>query len=103
MGFEPSRITLVLNRADTSVGISQGDVEAILGRKPDVLVPSDRAIPRAITDATPIVTASPKSGAAQAFRTLANTYLDETEFVAGPAADGEQEPGQPRRTLLRRR
>jgi pilus assembly protein CpaE len=103
MGFDPSRVTLVLNRADTSVGISQGDVEAILGRKPDVLVPSDRAIPRAITDAIPIVTASPKSGAAQAFRALANTYLKDTEVVAEPAADGEQEPGQPRRTLLRRR
>ena len=104
MGFDANRITLVLNRADTSVGISQGDVEAILGRKPDVLVPSDRAIPRAITDATPIVTASPKSGAAQAFRALANTYLKETELVAEPAAaEGEQEPGQPRRTLLRRR
>lgn len=104
MGFDPSRITLVLNRADTSVGISQGDVETILGRKPDVLVPSDRAIPRAITDATPIVTASPKSGAAQAFRSLADTYLKETELVAQfAAADGEHEPGSPRRTLLRRR
>jgi pilus assembly protein CpaE len=104
MGFDPARITLVLNRADTSVGISQGDVETILGRKPDVLVPSDRAIPRTITDAAPIVTASPKSGAAQAFRALANTYLKENELVAEPAAaEGEQEPGQPRRTLLRRR
>jgi pilus assembly protein CpaE len=104
MGFDANRITLVLNRADTSIGISQGDVEAILGRRPDVLVPSDRAIPRAITDAAPIVTASPKSGAAQAFRSLANTYLKEAELIAEPAAaEGEQEPGQPRRTLLRRR
>jgi pilus assembly protein CpaE len=104
MGFDPSRITLVLNRADTSVGISQTDVETILGRKPDVLVPSDRAIPRTITDAAPIVTASPKSGAAQAFRALATTYLKDNELIADPAAaDGEQEPGQPRRTLLRRR
>ena len=50
-------MTLVLNRADTSVGISQGDVDRLLGRAPDVLVPSDRAIPRAMTDGEPIVEA----------------------------------------------
>jgi pilus assembly protein CpaE len=103
MGFDPNHIKLVLNRADTSIGISQGDVETILGRKPDVLVPSDRAIPRAITDAAPIVTASPKSGAAQAFRQLANLYLTDSRLDEPNADAGEQELGQPRRTLLRRR
>jgi pilus assembly protein CpaE len=103
MGFDPRRITLVLNRADTSVGISQADVETILGRKPDVLVPSDRAVPRSITDAIPMVTASPKSGAAQAFRDLANLYLKDSRLDEPNAGEGEQELGQPRRTLLRRR
>ena len=103
MGFDPSRITLVLNRADTSVGISQSDVETILGRKPEVLVPSDRAIPRSITDATPIVVASPKSGAAQAFRDLANLYVRDSRLDEPNAGSGEQELEQPRRTLLRRR
>jgi MinD-like ATPase involved in chromosome partitioning or flagellar assembly len=93
----------VLNRADTSVGISQGDVETILGRKPDIFVPSDRAIPRSITDATPIVVASPKSGAAQAFRDLANLYVTDSRLDEPNAGSGEQELEQPRRTLLRRR
>ena len=44
MGYDPAAVTLVLNRADTNVGIGQADVERLLGRKPDVLVPSDRAI-----------------------------------------------------------
>jgi pilus assembly protein CpaE len=104
MGIDPGRMTLLLNRADTNVGISQADVETVLGRKPDVLVPSDRAIPRAITDATPIVTASPKSGAAQAFRSLADIYLEHSRLEAErTAGHGDQDPGQPRRTLLRRR
>jgi pilus assembly protein CpaE len=103
MGFDPNHIKLVLNRADTSVGISQSDVETILGRKPDILVPSDRAIPRSITDATPIVIASPKSGAAQAFRDLANLYVTDSRLDEPNAGSGEQELEQPRRTLLRRR
>ena len=44
MGYDPRAITLVLNRADSSVGITPLDVEQVLGRAPDVLVGSDRAI-----------------------------------------------------------
>ena len=44
MGYDPRAITLVLNRADSS-GITPLDVEQLLGRAPDVLVGSDRAIP----------------------------------------------------------
>jgi Flp pilus assembly CpaE family ATPase len=65
----------VLNRADTNVGISADDVERLLGGKPDVLVPSDVAIPRATTHGRPIVVAEPRSGAARAFATLAERYV----------------------------
>jgi len=75
MGYDPGAVTLVLNRADTNVGISHADVEHILGRRPDVLIPSDRAIPRAITDGLTIVAAEPASGAARAFNQLAGLYL----------------------------
>ena len=74
MGYPTSDVALVLNRADTSVGISHADVEQLLGRKPDVLVPSDVAIPRAITHGRPIVLAEPRSNAAKAFTALALRY-----------------------------
>jgi pilus assembly protein CpaE len=77
MGYDSADLKLVLNRADSSVGISHGDVEAILGRRPDICVPSDRAIPRAITDGQPIVLAEPGSGAAQAFRDLAALFIND--------------------------
>ncbi|MGZ4413617.1 MAG: AAA family ATPase [Gaiellaceae bacterium] len=99
MGYDPYGVRLVLNRADTSVGISDAAVKAILGRRPDVFVPSDRAVPRAVTDGQAIVSASPKSGPAKAFLELANLYLD----AAGRAApDGEREPSKRRRSLLRK-
>ena len=74
MGHDDDDIKLVLNRAHSRVGISHSDVVAILGREPDIYVPSDREIPRAVNEGVPIVISKPESEAAQAFRTLAGLY-----------------------------
>ena len=74
MGYETDRVSLVLNRADSRVGITPDDVSTIVGRVPEVSVPSDREIPRSINEGTPIVAARPTSGAAKAFRALADRY-----------------------------
>jgi pilus assembly protein CpaE len=74
MGYDTERVSLVLNRADSRVGITPDDVSTIVGRKPDVFIPSDREIPRSINEGTPIVAAKPQSGAAKAFRGLADRY-----------------------------
>jgi pilus assembly protein CpaE len=71
MGCEPSTIRMVLNRAQSQVGISSSEVSRVLGREPDVLVPSDREIPRAVNEGVPITIARPSSEAALAFRQLA--------------------------------
>jgi pilus assembly protein CpaE len=74
MGYDRDRTRLVLNRADSRVGISRDDVVAVVGRPPDVMVPSDREIPRSVNEGTPIVVAKSRSEAAKAFRTLAAFY-----------------------------
>src|ERR687887_359841 len=74
MGYDSARVTIVLNRADTRIGISREDVAAIVGRPPNVMVPSDREIPRALTEGVPIVLANERSDAASAFRELAESY-----------------------------
>jgi pilus assembly protein CpaE len=93
MGHDESRVTMVLNRAHSRVGISTSDVVAVLGREPDIYVPSDREIPRAINEGVPIVMSRPDSEAAQAFRNLATLIvtrdqepIDETTTEAEPAA-----------------
>jgi Flp pilus assembly CpaE family ATPase len=102
MGRNGDDITLVLNRSDTSVGISHADVATILGRVPGVLVPSDRAIPRAITDGIPIVLADARSGPAQAFKQLAHHYLRESPYAtAGESVDDSKRAGG-RRSLIRK-
>jgi pilus assembly protein CpaE len=76
MGFPNDRIKLVLNRAHTRVGITDDDVQAIIARTPDVLIPSDRDIPRSVNEGTPIVMSKPQSEAAEALRQLATSLVE---------------------------
>jgi pilus assembly protein CpaE len=89
MGYNPEQISLVLNRADTRVGITHEDVEAIIGRSPDILVPSDRQIPISVNDGIPIVMRDERSEAARAFQKLAESYveLEQEQSVPPPAPE----------------
>jgi pilus assembly protein CpaE len=97
IGHDPADVTLVLNRADTNVGISSSDVEQLLTRSPDVLVPSDRAIPRAVTEGKTIVEAEPRSPAARAFHELAS--IVSRDRVATAAMEPAQAETKNRRKL----
>jgi pilus assembly protein CpaE len=96
MGYAGS-VRVVLNRADSSVGIAPADVCAIIGRAPDVLVPSDRMITRAVNQGQPIVALQRRSQAARAYQELARLYLAEK---LGPGAD--RGPRRERFRLVRR-
>jgi pilus assembly protein CpaE len=82
MGVPSDKIKIVLNRSGTSVGITPADVLNVLGRAPDVLVPSSRDVVRSVNRGEPIVMATKRSDAAKAFRTLADFYV-EAPVVAG--------------------
>jgi pilus assembly protein CpaE len=83
MKYDPDHVYLLLNRAHSRVGISQSDVEAVLGRTPDVFIPSDREIPRTVNEGIPIVVARPQSEPAEAFGRLA-------DLLAGPPSPVEE-------------
>jgi pilus assembly protein CpaE len=107
MGYDNGRITLLLNRADSRIGITTEDVSTILGRSPDVLVPSDRDIAKSMTDGVPIVLSADRSEAAQAFRSLAERYAVEVSAVSqnGTGDNSHKEPKHPLgrvRNLVRR-
>jgi pilus assembly protein CpaE len=98
MGYDSDRVSFVLNRADTKVGISPEDVLAIVGKQPDVLVPSDRDIPRSVNDGTPITGSKPSSRAAAAFRQLADSYMRAAEPIA--ASRNGSKPDASRRSVF---
>jgi MinD-like ATPase involved in chromosome partitioning or flagellar assembly len=86
----------VLNRADTNVGIAPEDVVAIMGRAPDMLVPSDRNVTRSVNQGEPIALLHRRSDAARAFHELAGMYVADQ-----PAVD-ERPANRKRRSLFRR-
>lgn len=89
MGVDSNQIKLVLNRADSRVGITREDVISIVGKAPDISVPSDRDIPVALNEGLPIVLANERSEAARAFRGLAEMFLEEP-VRATPAGVSER-------------
>jgi pilus assembly protein CpaE len=104
MGYESERILLLLNRAASRVGISDDDVLRIVGRRPDIRVPSDIDITRSVNDGRPIVISKPKSEAAQSFRRLAEAFIARAEPVIPEASEnGHPGPKAARRHLFARR
>ena len=87
MGYDRERIRMVLNRADSNVGITHNDVVAVIGRPPDVLVPSHRDITRSVNEGTPIVQSGKRSEAAKAFRSLAEIYRATRPKARGKRSD----------------
>jgi pilus assembly protein CpaE len=75
MEYDRKRVKILLNRANTNVGIEREDVLAILGRDVDVLVPSHRDITRSINQGEPIAQQR-GSDAAKAFASLADMYIE---------------------------
>jgi pilus assembly protein CpaE len=90
-------VRLVLNRADSNVGISPEDVLAIMGRAPDMLVPSDRNVTRSVNQGEPIALLHRRSEAARSFHALAGMYIAE-----GVPVDGN-DTHKRHRSLFRRR
>ena len=99
MGYSPENIALILNRADSRVGITHDDVSAIIGSPPDILIPSDREIPRSVNEGMPIVASRERSQAAQSFELLADRYAP--RVVPGSAA--AKDPTRRLATMGRRR
>jgi len=99
MGYDPDRIVLVLNRADSRVGIDDEDVLAVVGRAPDIRIPSDVEVTRAVNEGTPIVIAKPDSAGAKAFRALADEFL---RREGAPVSAEAPEPKRGTKKQLRR-
>jgi pilus assembly protein CpaE len=71
LSFPPARIRIVLNRANTKVGMKQREVEAALEQKVTYEIPSDRAVPLCINKGAPAVLAEPGSDFARSIETMA--------------------------------
>jgi len=92
MGRDPAHTRVVLNRADSKVGVNVADAEHLLGRTPDAMVPSSASISRSVNEAVPIVQGA-NGEARKAFELLGRAYRPDTAFpsaAAAPAAPASQ-------------
>jgi pilus assembly protein CpaE len=98
LGFGRDRIRLVLNRADSKVGLTVQAVEKTLGTTVDVSIPSSRDVSVSINRGTPLVIDNPKSPV------VASIYKMLEFLGAGGAipVDETSEPAQHKRFGFRK-
>jgi pilus assembly protein CpaE len=75
LSFPSDRIRVVLNRANSKVGMKPGEVEGALETKVRFEVPSDRAVPIAVNRGRPAVLVEAKSDFARAMRDVAKAMV----------------------------
>jgi pilus assembly protein CpaE len=115
MDYDRRKVRIILNRANSKVGIARQDVLGILGRDVDVLVPSHRDVTRSVNQGMPIALER-GSAAGKSFRDLATLYEPDKpgkasaeptqpksiQFAA-PETEAAQAPAERKRRLLIRR
>jgi pilus assembly protein CpaE len=79
LSFPAGRVRIVLNRANSKVGMKQREVEAALEQKVRYEVPSDRAVPLSVNRGQPAVLSEAGSDFAKALNAMAKGVMQEGE------------------------
>jgi pilus assembly protein CpaE len=87
LGYEAGKVRLVLNRAESALGIRVADVEHSIGRKVDETIVSDgRSVVYALNRGVPFFLSNREAQVSQDILRLARSVVGE-QSVAGPATD----------------
>ncbi|MGH2747728.1 MAG: AAA family ATPase [Actinomycetota bacterium] len=97
IGVPRDRLSLVLNRADSKVGLDVSDVEKVMGVKIDSLIPSSRLVPTSLNKGHPVYNDEPRSDVAQSVGRLADTIIKE---LPGRSPAGDVLPQEHRKRRL---
>jgi pilus assembly protein CpaE len=74
--FPKNRIRVVINRADSKVGLRMPDVEKLLSVPIDTTIPSSRSVPLSVNKGSPIMLEDPKGPVAESIRRVAAQLTD---------------------------
>jgi len=91
IGLPRERFRVVLNRADSKVGLDASDVERVMKIQVDAMIPSSRAVPTSLNKGRPVVLDEPNSDVSTAVRQLAARFTNQFQVagaVAGSDANG---------------
>ena len=87
LSFPMKKVHVLLNRANTKVGMKESEVETAMERKVRYQIPSDRAVPLAVNRGTPVVLADSGSEFSVAMRNVAKA-------VANPEPEQQAKRGR---------
>ncbi len=102
IGLPRERFRIVLNRADSKVGLDAGDVERVMKIEVDTMIPSSRLVPTSLNKGRPVYLEEPNSEVSVSIRRLAERFTgDLAEMNGSEPVDLDSEPRR-RRGLFRR-
>ena len=93
IGLPRDRLRVVLNRADSKVGLDASDVERVMKVQVDAMIPSSRLVPTSLNKGRPVVLDEPSSEVAVAVRQLAGKFVDGagvSESIASTNGEGRK-------------
>jgi pilus assembly protein CpaE len=104
LNYPRDRWRIVLNRADSKVGLAIHEVEKSLRAPTAAQIPSSRDVPAAINRGVPIVLDDPRHAVSMAIKQFAEKHVVNAQQAGQPRAQAGGEQAKPeRRGLLRRR
>jgi pilus assembly protein CpaE len=74
IGLPRERFQIVLNRADSKVGLDVRDVERVMKVDVDTMIPSSRLVPTSLNKGRPVVLEDPGADVSQSIRQLAHRF-----------------------------
>jgi pilus assembly protein CpaE len=103
IGLPRERFRIVLNRADSKVGLDAADVERVMKIQVDTMIPSSRLVPTSLNKGRPVYLEEPGSEVSQSIRQLALRFTG----TEGGREEGQRAESAPaerkRRGWFRRR
>ncbi len=102
IGLPRERFRIVLNRADSKVGLDAGDVERVMKIRVDTMVPSSRLVPTSLNKGRPVYLEEPGSEVADSIRQLAQRFTGDKRAPTEPLPEEQTQNGKQRRGLFRR-
>jgi pilus assembly protein CpaE len=101
IGLPRERFRIVLNRADSKVGLDAGDVERVMKIEVDTMIPSSRLVPTSLNKGRPVYLEEPSSEVADSIRRLAMRFTGAATEVRGEV-EPVSSPDRKRRLFARK-
>jgi pilus assembly protein CpaE len=90
IGIPRDRFRIVLNRADSKVGLDSSDVERVMKIRVDSMIPSSRLVPMSLNRGKPVYLEEPNSDITKSIRELATRLTG----VSGKKHEGGEQPAE---------